>query len=306
MRALLENTFKKMKQGTEYLNYGRDIIADWGARFLLENGGGIVFDTGCGHGDDLLGIRRRFVELGGDASSLRLTGVEGYEPFAEECRASGIETFDLDIERDPLPFPDATVDLIVTNQVLEHTKEIFWIMSEYARILKPGGCLIIGVPNLASLHNRLLLLVGLHPTAQQSLSAHVRSFTLPDLKKFTETGGFFTFVARRGSNFYPFPPIISRPLARLFPSMAWGLFAQFRRTDRTGSFLSCLEGEENFLETPFYGGPQRPARVPLKETTGRLSTVTERKVAVSHATAVPARPSAKKSAKKTAKKTLNR
>lgn len=297
---MIRALFKKMKEGTEFLNYGREIIADWGARYLLENGGGVVFDTGCGHGDDLIGIRRRFEELGGDASALRLTGVEGYEPFVKECRALGIETFDLDIERDLLPFADASVDVIVTNQVLEHTKEIFWIMSEYARILKPGGCLIIGVPNLASLHNRLLLLAGLHPTAQQSLSAHVRSFTLSDLKQFTETGGFFTFVARRGSNFYPFPPAISRPLARLFPSMAWGLFAQFRRTNQKGSFLSCLEGEENFLETPFYGGPQRPAHIPLKEKTGKRETMTaERKGVVSPATSGSGRPSAKKTAKKT-------
>lgn len=258
---MIRSFVKKMKEGTEYLNYGRPIIAKWGAESLLKIGSSnlVVFDTGCGHGDDLVGIRNQFEKLGGNSKVLKLTGVEGYAPFRAECKKLGIETFDLDIEKDQLPFDDGTVDIIVTNQVLEHTKEIFWIMSEYARILKPKGKLIIGVPNLASLHNRLLLLVGIHPTAQQSLSAHVRSFTLPDLKHFTETGSFFSFKERKGSNFYPFPPAISKVFASLFPSMAWGLFALFERTDQQGSFLECLQGEQNFLETPFYGGPQRPA-----------------------------------------------
>lgn len=280
----LRNLVKGMKQGTEFLNYGRDIIADWGARSLLaihasrrtahqaasSHGPHAsrdrqelhVFDTGCGHGDDLLGVRRRLAEIlpAGTSLSVRYSGVEGYAPFVRECRASGIETFDLDIEKDSLPFDDATVDVIITNQVLEHTKEIFWIFSEYARILRPGGRLIIGVPNLASLHNRLLLLCGLHPTAQQTLSAHVRSFTLGDLRNFAQAGGLFRFIERRGSNFYPFPPMLSRPLARLFPSMAWGLFVLLERTEKQGSFLDNLHGQENFLETPFFGGPQRPAR----------------------------------------------
>lgn len=63
----------------------------------------------------------------------------------------------LNIERDPLPFADESVDIFMANQVLEHCKEIFWIFSEVSRCLKPGGCFIIGVPNLAALHNRLLL-----------------------------------------------------------------------------------------------------------------------------------------------------
>ena len=262
---MIRSFLKRIKAGTEYLNYGRHIIADWGAKYLVERSkqesrSFVVFDTGCGHGDDLVGIRQQAVSMGVSAEQVSLWGVEGYEPFRKECESKGITTFNLDIERDELPFEDSSVDVVVTNQVLEHTKEIFWIMSEFARILKPEGRLIIGVPNLASLHNRFLLLVGLHPTAQQTLSAHVRSFTLPDLKYFTEAGGFFKLLGRRGSNFYPFPPFLSRPLATLFPSMAWGLFAQFERTGRQGTFLACLEGEDNFLETPFYGSPQNPAK----------------------------------------------
>lgn len=37
--------------------------------------------------------------------------------------------------------------------------------------------------------------------------------------------GGYQLKAFGGSNFYPFPPVIAaRPLARLFPTMAWGIF----------------------------------------------------------------------------------
>ena len=56
---------------------------------------------------------------------------------------------------------------MIANQILEHTKEVFWIWHEIARVLAPQGQLILGVPNLASAHNRLLLLLGRQPTRDQ-------------------------------------------------------------------------------------------------------------------------------------------
>lgn len=258
--------FKKLKEGTEYLNYGRSIISNWAGEYAKSHPEADeirIFDTGCGHGTDLINSRNAIHSVSPE-KTVRLYGIENYEPYRIECEEYGIQTRAIDIERDSFPPDDSTMDIVITNQVLEHVKEIFWIFSEYARVLKPGGILIAGVPNLASLHNRLLLLFGRHPTAQQSLSAHVRTFTKPDLKHFAETGGFFKMTKTAGSNFYPFPPFISKPLAFLFPGMAWGLFAVLQRTDKTGSFLECLSGDENFLETPFYGSPQNPPKPAAK------------------------------------------
>jgi SAM-dependent methyltransferase len=260
----IKNIVRKWKEGTEYLNYGRDIISDWALQYIKmqyknkNQSEFIIFDQGCGHGDDLLLIKNKVLndpEL--NAVQLTLYGIENYAPFVKECKGKGITVFSIDLEKEVYPMHDATVDIIITNQVLEHTKEIFWIMEQFTRILKPGGLLIIGVPNLASLHNRILLLFGEQPTAQQSLGPHVRGFTLPDLKRFVEVQGYFKFIERKGSNFYPFPPSISKILSKIFPSLAWGLFAKFERTNKHGSFLDYLK--ENFLETPYYGSPQNPA-----------------------------------------------
>ena len=69
----------------------------------------------------------------------------------------------------------------MANQILEHTKEIFWILDQVSTVLKEGGHFLLGVPNLASLHNRLLLAFGRQPSPIQNNSAHVRGYTKPDV-----------------------------------------------------------------------------------------------------------------------------
>lgn len=258
--------FKRLKTGTEHLNYGRHIIRSWGAeafRAAQREGRGKnqpfrILDLGCGKGDDLLGIR---AEAGSPSpAQLELHGVENYPPSVEILEEAGVVAYDLDIERDLLPGGGGDFDIVIANQVLEHVKEVFWILAEAARVLRPGGLFIAGVPNLASLHNRLLLLVGQQPTPIQTFSAHVRGFTKPDMRGFAERGGYFRLTGFRGSNFYPFPAPLARPLARVLPTMAWGAFFRLQRTDkRDGSFLDNLLGEDNFLETPFFGSPMNPA-----------------------------------------------
>ncbi|MCR9142632.1 MAG: class I SAM-dependent methyltransferase [bacterium] len=310
---MLRSLFTRLKSGTEYLNYGRDIIRHWGADLYEESeaSAGLeafrVLDLGCGHGEDLRNIRAEVeerAEAEGERNSVSLLvtprvelhGVEGYAPYVAECRAAGIQTHALNIERDPFPGPSASYDLIVANQILEHTKEIFWIFAEVARLLKPGGRFIAGVPNLASFHNRLLLMFGQQPTQIKSMSAHVRGFTKPDMREFAETGGLFRLIGFRGSNFYPLPPFLSKPLARLFPTLAWGSFYLLERTEADGDFLKCLTGDDNFLETPFYGSPQNPA--PTRRASGgpasRKSTGSSKKAGAKKTSALPSK-------KKTAK-----
>ncbi len=121
---------------------------------------------------------------------------------------------------------------MIANQVLEHTKELFWIFHETTRSLKEGGYFIIGVPNLASFHNRLLLAIGRQPSQINSASAHVRGFTKPDLVGFVNDcfPGGYELVRFGGSNFYPFPSSVAKPLAAVFPSLSWGIFLMFKKT----------------------------------------------------------------------------
>ena len=155
-------------------------------------------DIGAGKGRDLAMVRE-FHPLAD------LHAVEFADRNIVKLNAFGVTTHQLDIERDRLPFKDDQLDLIIANQVLEHTKEIFWIFHEATRALKVGGSFIVGVPNVASFHNRLLLGVGRHPTQHKLASAHVRPFSKGDTLRFLEAcyPGGYELSGFAGSQFYP-------------------------------------------------------------------------------------------------------
>jgi SAM-dependent methyltransferase len=246
MRALL----RRLKAGTEPLNYGRAIVAGWARQVLspLAGRGALdVLDLGCGRGDDLVNIRAALGE-----APVRLHGIESWAPNQEAARALGIAIEDVDLERATYPYPDGSMDLIVANQIVEHTKEIFWIFSECSRILRPDGVLIVGVPNLASLHNRILLLAGEQPSTIEPLSAHIRGFTVPGFRRLIEADAIFRVEAVSGSNFYPFPPFLSRLLSRLFPRLSVSIFFLVRKVHPTRQFKEVLASR--FFETSYFVG----------------------------------------------------
>ena len=52
-----------------------------------------------------------------------------------------------------LPFQDASFDTVLCNQVLEHVCEPHLLISETARVLKPGGTLMLTTPQVWGLHH---------------------------------------------------------------------------------------------------------------------------------------------------------
>lgn len=232
------------------LDYGREIITLWAKRLTAqapESTEWPVLDIGCGKGDDLLSVRAAVAPR-----TVHLDGLDCFPTQLAFLKERGISGHVVDIEHERFPFPDQRFDVIICNQILEHTKEIFWILSECARVLRRGGHVIIGVPNLAALHNRLLLLFGDQPPCIHVLGPHVRAFTKKGLQRFLETDGIFRVVDFRGSNLYPFPPAISRPLVRWFPGLAAGIFLLAQRTDSDRTFLDVLKSLT--LETNYFQG----------------------------------------------------
>lgn len=229
------------------LNYGRHHIEN----FLQASAPyQVVLDLGAGHGDDLL-LAQKF------DPEVDLHALESYPPYIEELQQKGINVFSANIEREPMPFDDESVDVIIMNQIMEHVKEVFWILHEVTRVLKVGGSFIVGVPNLASLHNRLLLLVGKQPSPLKNHSAHVRGYTKGDFRNLLNSGFSQGYQLKNfgGSNFYPFPPAVARPLAIALPTMAWGIFMRWQKTKQyTDGFLRYPA--EKKLETNFYLGEE--------------------------------------------------
>ena len=241
----------KLKAGTEELNYGRDILVRYAEEVAAGRSNLRILDIGLGSGTDLLNIQKRCASVYPDLK-VELYGFECYPPNVERARQHGIHVVPGNVENERFPFDDGFFDIIVANQILEHTKELFWIFGEMSRVLKKGGYVLSGVPNLASFHNRVALMLGLQPTSIEVLGPHVRGFTAPSFVRFMETDGFFRNEAVKGSNFYPFPPGVSRLLSRWFPTMSVGIFFKTRRTEKSGNFIEVLKAR--FFETNFYAG----------------------------------------------------
>ncbi len=227
------------------LNYGRARIQKY-----LQSCGTVqsVLDIGAGHGSDLASARLAYPQA-------TLYGVENDPKCQTELREMGVVCINANIERDRLPFNNETLDVVIINQVLEHVKEIFWILHEVSRTLKIGGHLIIGVPNLASAHNRLLLLLGLQPTSMRNNSAHLRGFTYSDVVDLLESGfpAGYQSMEIKGSNFYPFPSFVAQPLSDLFPKSSWGIFIKLKKIKAyENKFLTYPV--DKMLETNFFLG----------------------------------------------------
>jgi len=242
--------FKKMKTGTEQENYGRDIIISMISRYAkADNSEKLkVLDLGVGTGKDLEGIKNAVKE-----KKLELYGVECWEPYIKQAKERGINIFQVNIEKDKLPFKDAYFDIIIANQIIEHTKEIFWIFSEISRVLRKDGIAIIGIPNLAAFHNRMLLLLGKQPSSIEMLGPHIRGMTKDAFVRFITAGNYFEVTQVKGSGFYPFPVSVSRVLRRVFPTLSVGLFFVCKRTGKSGRFIEVLKNRR--FQTNYFEGP---------------------------------------------------
>jgi ubiquinone/menaquinone biosynthesis C-methylase UbiE len=51
------------------------------------------------------------------------------------------------MEGDSIPFPDASIDLITCNQVMEHVPDLDVVLKEIQRVLKPGGQMLSLFPD---------------------------------------------------------------------------------------------------------------------------------------------------------------
>jgi 2-polyprenyl-6-hydroxyphenyl methylase/3-demethylubiquinone-9 3-methyltransferase len=91
---------------------------------------------------------------------------------AAEARL-GIETVWADAEEE-LPFPDASFDVVVAGELLEHLADPAAAVAHVRRVLKPGGRFVGSVPNAFRLKSRIRFAAGRHPEPD---ATHLQLFT---------------------------------------------------------------------------------------------------------------------------------
>jgi predicted SAM-dependent methyltransferase len=79
-----------------------------------------------------------------------IVDADNYYPldlFPQTYSANKVLPYKFDICNDIAHEPDSSVDLIVANHILEHLPvSVDWVIAEFARLLKPGGSMILSVP----------------------------------------------------------------------------------------------------------------------------------------------------------------
>jgi arsenite methyltransferase len=100
--------------------------------------GEVVLDLGCGAGTDLLigaqMVGRRGKAIGVDMTRSMLDGA------AESAATMGLETVELHESLiESLPLDDASVDIVISNGVIDLVPDKDAVFDEIDRVLRPGG-----------------------------------------------------------------------------------------------------------------------------------------------------------------------
>ncbi len=130
-----------------------------------------ILDIGCADGEFLT----PFIEKGYDCY-----GLEAIDEAIRDSRKKGIKVKKGSF-LEKFPFRDNTFDIVFAGEVIEHTFDDDYFLREANRVLKKNGLLIITTPNLVSLGNRFLMLLGRLPRFAYA-PFHYRIYT-PELLK---------------------------------------------------------------------------------------------------------------------------
>ncbi len=144
-----------------------------------------VLDVGCGYG----ALSYEIKKLG-----YTVYGIEGNTAASEKAgtRIDKIINMDLtDIEKIKDELCSTKFDIIIFSDVLEHLYDPFNIVVKYIGFLKPGGQIIISVPNIAVWSKRLKLLFGDFRYTDTGVldRTHIRFFTFKSASELILSAG---------------------------------------------------------------------------------------------------------------------
>lgn len=151
----------------------RETDAD--VRFLPAVPNGRLLDVGCGSGDWLLAMSRR---------GWRVEGLDFDSNAVAVARNRGLKVATGSLEEQG--YNDGTFDAVTLSHVIEHVPDPIACLRECARILKPGGRLVLLTPNADSLAHRIFgdSWRGLEPPR------HLHVFSLRSMRCALQLAGF--------------------------------------------------------------------------------------------------------------------
>lgn len=196
----------------------RGINRNWhGYRFVLRQLARLVQLSPAGVSDYLdLGSGAGVIPLVMASTGLNVHAVDTWDEYADEFdnlmgrfaqftarfEKYGVQWTKHNIMQTPLSYPAHSFDLISLFDVLEHLPRPCAVLEEVHRLLRPNGTVVITLPNVANLRNRMRHLTGRTPHADDisqwlapDFFGHYREMTMRELKETLSRFGFSVTTA---------------------------------------------------------------------------------------------------------------
>lgn len=172
------------KQEKPFGKYPFQLAAFLAKKYHLKKGMTIL-DNGCGRGEFMDAFSRLGIKASGTDTS-------------DYCKKAKV----VDLNQDPLPFPDNYFDVVFSKSVMEHIENTEHYLSEMKRVLRPGGVLILMVPDWETQYK----IFYQDPT-------HIHPYTVKSVERLLE---MFEFKNVETEKFIQLPGTWNNRLLRLF------------------------------------------------------------------------------------------
>jgi methionine biosynthesis protein MetW len=150
--------------------------------------GTTLLDLGCSDGVLAEQLSHRFTET---------HGLDISETALAMARTRGVQTHQVNVDQEPIPFADGYFSAITCLDLVEHVFEPRVLVAEIARVLAPGGSLYIAFPNMRYILHIKQLFAGRFPktsgdTAYSYDGGHLHYYTPRDVRDLLASNGLTT------------------------------------------------------------------------------------------------------------------
>jgi len=185
----------KVTQTSSPVPLAHQAIHDTVVNILSGQPRGALLDVPAGEG----ALAARLIDAGFDVRCCDL--------YPEIFRLDGVDIHQGNLDAE-LPFGDRSFDYVTCLEGLEHIENPQQAMREFARVLKPGGHLIVSVPNILNVEERLKWLLHGYTShfkpisrvaserladeydGRVEIAAHVNPIAYSELRYILEKNGF--------------------------------------------------------------------------------------------------------------------
>lgn len=158
-----------------------------------------VLDVGCASGY----LGRTLIPRGNV-----MYGIDGNQEATVEAKRLYHDAvcLDLNMLSEQILFGGKKFDVIIFADVLEHLLDPRQTLKYFDRLLKPGGRIIVSLPNVALWRVRLNLLFGHFDYADYGVldRTHLHLYTFKTARELIENAGYTVLSSRPAMNFYFF------------------------------------------------------------------------------------------------------